>query len=124
MSPRLLVLDDDTAILALLRSYFAGLGWRVDVCTDAAGGLELLESDTFDAVICDLHLSPARNGEGIDVISRVRQRRADAAVLLFTAAFGEGVRVAALRAGADDVIGKPAPLAQLRDAALRAMKKQ
>ena len=41
-----------------------------------------------------------------------------------TAVLGEGVRVAALRAGADDVIGKPAPLARLRDAALRAMKKQ
>jgi hypothetical protein len=43
---------------------------------------------------------------------------------LFTAAFGEGIRVAALRAGVDDVIGKSAPLTRLRDAALRAMKKQ
>jgi len=36
---------------------------------------------------------------------------------------GEGVRDEALRRGADEVIVKPAPLARLRDAALRAMKK-
>ncbi len=123
MNPRLLVLDDDDAILSLLRRYFGGLGWQVEACAEATDGLSRLDSHTFDAVICDLHLGPGRKGEGIDVIGKVRQRRPEAAVLLFTAAFGEGVRRAALRAGADEVIAKPAPLAQLRDAALRAMKK-
>ena len=123
MSPRLLVLDDDTAILALLRSYFGGLGWNVEICTGAPDGLSLVEKNPFDAVICDLNLGPGQLGEGFDVISHVRQQRPAAAVLLFTAAAGESVRTAALRAGADDVIAKPSPLASLRDAALRAMKK-
>jgi CheY-like chemotaxis protein len=121
--PRILVLDDDPTILALLRKYFGGLGWRVDVRADAPSGLDLLESDAFDAVICDLHLGPGQKAEGMDVVSRVRQRHPEMAVLMFTAAFGEGVRAAAKSAGADDVVAKPAPLARLREATLRAMKK-
>lgn len=124
MTPRLLVLDDDTAILALLRSYFGGLGWSVEISCAAPDGLSRVETCTFDAVICDLNLGPGQRGEGFDVISHVRRERPDAAVLLFTAAAGEGVRAAALRAGADEVIAKPSPLASLRDATLRAMKKQ
>ena len=41
-----------------------------------------------------------------------------------TAAFNEGVCAAALKAGTDDVIPKPTPLTELRNATLRAMKKQ
>ena len=97
MTPRLLVLDDDTAILTLLRSYFSGLGWRVEICTGAPDGLSLVDRDPFDAVICDLNLGPGQLGEGFDVISHVRRERPEAAVLLFTAAAGEKVRTAALR---------------------------
>jgi CheY-like chemotaxis protein len=123
VTPRLLVVDDDTAILALLRSYFGGLGWSVAVCTHALDGISLVDGDPFDAVICDLNLGPGQLGEGFDVISHVRRERPEAAVLLFTAVAGETVRRAALQAGADEVIGKPSPLASLRDAALRAMRR-
>ena len=123
MTPRLLVLDDDTAILALLRSYFSGLGWRVEICSRAPDGLSLVARSSFDAVICDLNLGPGQLGEGFDVISHVRRERPEAAVLLFTAAAGEKVRTAALEAGADEVIAKPSPLATLRDAAVRAMNR-
>lgn len=122
MTSRLLILDDDGAILALLRSYFGGLGWTVEVCDGASDGLGRVDASPFDAVICDLNLGPGQLGEGFDVISHVRERRPSAAILLFTAA-GESVRSAALRAGADEVIPKPSPLASLRDATLRAMRR-
>jgi DNA-binding response OmpR family regulator len=124
VSRRLLVLDDDPTILALLGRYFRGLGWQVEACERALQGLELVESGSFDALICDLHLGPGHGAEGLDVISRVRQEQPETAVLLFTAALTEGVRTAALQAGADDVIPKPTPLGELRDATLRAMRKE
>jgi CheY-like chemotaxis protein len=124
VNPRLLVLDDDPAVQSLLRTYFHGLGWSVEVCGDAAGALRLAISDLpFDAVICDLHFTPARQAEGLEIVARARDSRPDAAVLLFTAAAEPDVRDRALARGADQVIVKPAPLAALRDAALRAMKK-
>ena len=36
MTPRILVLDDDPAVLSLLRTYFGGLGWYVEVCGEPA----------------------------------------------------------------------------------------
>ncbi len=124
MSPTLLVLDDDPNVLKVLSTYFGGLGWRVEACAEAAAALRLADSDTpFDAVICDLHFTGAHLGEGLEILSRVRRRRPRSAVLLFTGATEKGVREQALRHGADEVITKPAPLARLRDAALRAMKR-
>jgi len=119
-----LVLDDDRNVLSLLRTYFGGLGWRVETSADAEAALRLADSDLpYDAVICDLHFTPAHLGEGFEIVSRARRRRPHSAVLLFTGVPGESVREEALRHGADDVIVKPAPLARLRVAALRAMKK-
>ena len=124
MAPRVLVLDDDPAVLSLLRTYFGGLGWHVEVCGEAATALRLAASDApFDAIISDLHFTPARTGEGLEIVAHARQSRPNAAVLLFTAAAEGPFRQAALERGADQVIFKPAPLTALRDAALRAMKK-
>jgi len=122
VTPRLLVLDDDDSILALLRCYFGGLGWSVEVCAEAPRALRMIDSDFYDAVICDLHLGEGNGGEGLEVVSRARRRWPRAGVVLFTGAAGQGVRGAALAAGADDVVAKPAPLARLREAALLAMK--
>jgi CheY-like chemotaxis protein len=124
VSVRLLLLDDDRSLLSVLGSYFGGLGWQVEACSEAPEALRLAESDSpFDAVISDLHFTAARLGEGYDIVSRARRRRPQSAVLLFTGDAGALVRQEALRRGADDVVLKPAPLARLRDATLRAMKK-
>ena len=81
MKPRLLVLDDDHNILALLRTYFGGLGWHVEACAEASAGLQLADSDApFDAVICDLHFTGAHLGEGYEILSRARRRRPHSAV--------------------------------------------
>jgi CheY-like chemotaxis protein len=123
VSHTLLVFDDDTNVLTLLRTYFGGLGWTVEVRAGANEALQLVDSDIpFDAVICDLHFNAARLGEGFEIVRRARRRQPHAAVLLFTGVALEGVLEEALRSGADEVIAKPAPLARLRDAALRAMK--
>lgn len=122
MTPRLLVLDDDTNILALLQSYFGGIGWSVETCAEAPLGLSRIDGRPFDAVICDLHFGTGGHGEGLNVVAHARAKLPTAAVLLFTAAAGNGVRAAALKAGADEVIAKPAPLARLRDAALGAIR--
>jgi CheY-like chemotaxis protein len=125
VSPRILVLDDDPNVLTLLRTYFGGLGWHVETNVDAAAGLSLADSDEpFDAVICDLHFTPAHVGEGFEIVDRARRRRPGSAVVLFTGAAGPGVREEALRRGADEVIAKPSPLARLRDAVLGEAKKR
>jgi CheY-like chemotaxis protein len=121
--PRLLVLDDDLSILSLLRTYFAGLGWYVEVCADAGSALGLAGSDApFDAVISDLHFTADHEGAGLDIVARARERRPSAIVILFTATGDTVVHQRALAQGANQVIVKPAPLTALRDAALGGRK--
>ena len=123
-APRLLLFDDDAAIVAVVKRYFDGRSWHVDTATDADGALRLVNAGrAFDAMICDLHFTPARLAEGLEIVSRARAAQPQAAIVLFTAAFGEAVRQEAQKHGADDVVTKPAPLATLHDATLRAMKK-
>ena len=122
MKRRLLLLDDDAAIVSVVRRYFEGKGWEVESCLAAGEALQLVESDAlFDAIICDLHFTPARLSEGLGIVERARLRRSDAAVLLFTGATEPGVREEARRRGADEVVLKPTPLASLHEAVLRAM---
>ncbi len=123
-APRLLLLDDDTAIVAVVKRYFESKGFLVETCADADAALSAVESERpFDAVVCDLHFTPACLGEGFEIVGRARAARPQAAVLLFTAAGGEAVRLEALRRGADDVVTKPTPLAALHEATRRAMNK-
>ena len=123
MRRRLLLLDDDAAIVSVVRRYFEGKGWQVECCLAAGEALRLVESDAhFDAIVCDLHFTPARLSEGLGIVERARAKRPGSAVLLFTGAAEPVVREQALRLGADAVVTKPTPLARLHDAVLRAMK--
>lgn len=123
MSARLLLLDDDPAIVAVLTRYFSARGFEVEACHDPRSALARIDAaEGIDAVICDLHFTPARLAEGLQLVERVRQRRPGAAVLLFTGAAEAALREAALRLGAHEVLSKPAPLASLHDALRRAMK--
>ncbi len=122
MKRRLLLLDDDAAIVSVVRRYFEGKGFEVESCLAAAEALRLVESETpFDAIVCDLHFTPARLAEGIEIIARALRSRPGSAVLLFTGAAEPGVRDEAMRLGVHAVITKPTPLAKLHEAVLRAM---
>ena len=123
MKRRLLLLDDDAAIVSVVRRYFEGKGFEVESCLAAGEALRLVESDApFDAIVCDLHFTPARLAEGIEIIERARRSRPGSALLLFTGAAEPGVRDEALRLGANAVVTKPTPLAKLHEAVVRAME--
>ena len=60
-APRLLLFDDDAAIVAVVKRYFDGRSWQVDTATDAEAALRELDgAQPFDAMICDLHFTPAQ----------------------------------------------------------------
>jgi len=122
VSERLLIADDDAAIVSVVRRYFEARGWEVEACLRADDAVRQLESAAaFDACVCDLHFSPARLSEGLDVLQQARRLRPGLPLLLFTGAPEAGALAAASQLGAG-VVQKPAPLASLHDAVLRAMK--
>ncbi len=100
---RVLVVDDEPAILRVVQTNLSGHGFRVDT---AASGQEALEASIRvrpDLVLLDLGLPDM---DGMDVIRAIRQRVSTPIVVL-SARGAEHDKVAALDLGADDYLTKP-----------------
>lgn len=120
----LLVFDDDAAIVSVVTRYFGGRGWQVESCLSAADALARIASDEpWDAVICDLHFTPARLAEGLQILDEAHRKRPEAAMLLFTGAIDAQLKARALGLGVREVLIKPTPLASLYDVVVRATRK-
>lgn len=107
---RLLVVDDEIGTVFALRSFFALAGYDVDCAVGCAEGLDLLDTHDYDAVITDLHLTPGRRSEGMDIVERARCRNPRACVVLLTAYGNEDTQEEAARRGIDLYQTKPVEL--------------
>ena len=103
---RLLLVDDDTRLAAMLGDYLRGHGYEVDLAGTLAAGREQLQHGSYDLLLLDLMLP---DGDGLDL---TRELRADGPTrrlpLLMLTARGEPMdRVVGLEIGADDYLPKP-----------------
>lgn len=106
LSARLLLIDDDTRLTAMVGDYLRGHGYEVDTAMSLAQGRERLRQTPYDALVLDLMLP---DGDGLDL---TRELRADARTrrlpLLMLTARGEPMdRIIGLEIGADDYLPKP-----------------
>jgi two-component system response regulator CpxR len=100
---RLLVIDDDRELCALLRDFLEGEGHEVRARFDGSSALADIEADEPDLVVLDVML-PGMNG--LDVLRELRARSRVPVVML--TARGEDVdRIVGLELGADDYLAKP-----------------
>jgi DNA-binding response OmpR family regulator len=100
---RILVVEDEPQLRALLRLYLEREGYRVTDVGDGAAALATFDTDGADLVILDLML-PTMQGE--TVLEELRQR-GSVPVLITSARRTDAERIAGLRAGADDYLAKP-----------------
>ncbi len=103
MAERILVIDDDTRLAAMVCDYLGGAGFRLTTAATARDGEAMLKREAFDAVILDLMLPDA---DGLDVCRRLR-RTTDVPILMLTARGEPMDRIIGLEVGADDYLGKP-----------------
>jgi DNA-binding response OmpR family regulator len=100
---RILIVEDEPQLRALLRLYLEREGHRVTDAPDGVTALRRVESDPPDLVILDLML-PGMQGE--TVLAELRDA-GDIPVLITSAKRSDAERIAGLRAGADDYLPKP-----------------
>lgn len=100
---RILVVDDEAAILRALERNLRGHGFQVETATTAADALAASERWHPDALILDLGLA---NGNGYDVIRALRTRSA-IPVIVLSVRGADRDKVTALDLGADDYLTKP-----------------
>jgi two-component system OmpR family response regulator len=107
---RVLVVEDESRMAALLRRGLREEGYSVDVANDGTNGLHLATENDYDAVLLDILLPGI---DGFEVCRRMRRAERWAPVLLLTARDGVEDRVQGLDAGADDYVTKPFSFAEL-----------
>ncbi|WP_038055653.1 response regulator transcription factor [Thermus amyloliquefaciens] len=99
---RVLLVDDDPALLEVLGAYLRGAGFEVLEAKDGEKALELFPR--ADLVILDLMLPRL---DGFKVLEEVRRERPELPILMLTARGEEEERVKGLELGADDYVVKP-----------------
>jgi DNA-binding response OmpR family regulator len=103
MSGRILLIEDDARLAAMLVRYLGENGFEVEARGDAASGLAALGSASFAAVVLDVMLPDL---DGFEVCKRVRAA-SDIPIVMLTARGDETDRIVGLELGADDYLPKP-----------------
>jgi len=106
MSTRLLLIDDDARLSAMVADYLRGSGYDVSVAGSLAEGREALSAGAHDALVLDLMLP---DGDGLALCRELRGNpRTRQLPLLMLTARGEPMdRIVGLEMGADDYLPKP-----------------
>ncbi len=109
MTARILIIEDDEAILKFLRRGLAYEGYQVDTAAEGQSGLSLALDNQYDLIVLDLMLP------GIDGLEVCRRLRAGGPVpiLILTAKDQVTDRIQGLDLGADDYMTKPFNLDEL-----------
>jgi two-component system response regulator RegX3 len=102
-TPRILVVEDEKAILEAVTAYLEREGYWVTPVADGAAALEQSSRKAFDLIVLDLNL-PKVSGE--DVCRRIRDT-SDVPIIMLTAKGSEEERIRGLEIGADDYLVKP-----------------
>lgn len=110
-SPRLLVVEDDAATRDLLADALRGEGFAVLKAARGAAVIDILREQPCAALILDVGLP---DGSGIDWCREWRRRGVTLPMLMVTARADLESRVSGLDAGADDYLGKPFALSELK----------
>ncbi|HEY4099596.1 MAG TPA: response regulator transcription factor [Gemmatimonadales bacterium] len=112
MSHRILVVDDEADITALVAYHLAKAGYRVSTAANGQEALRAAREERPDIVVLDLMLPGI---PGYEVLAELRRRNetSDVGVILLTARRDEPDRIQGLTLGADDYLTKPFSPAEL-----------
>ncbi|HWZ30343.1 MAG TPA: response regulator transcription factor [Bryobacteraceae bacterium] len=100
---RILIIDDDAELTALLAEFLDREGFQVECAHDGPRGLEMAEKGGFDLLVLDLML-PGMDGFELLKTLRLKSR---IPVLVLTARGDDEDRIVGLEIGADDYLAKP-----------------
>lgn len=101
---KILVVDDEPAIVTLLSYNLKQAGYEVVTATDGAAALSLALEQSFTCILLDLMLPKM---DGMEVTKRLRQEKVRTPIIIVTAKSDEFDKVFGLELGADDYITKP-----------------
>jgi DNA-binding response OmpR family regulator len=107
---KVLLVDDEPALLSLLGRALILKGYDVAFASDGKSACEVLNSRGFDLVVTDLHMGTV---DGFAVLKRAKKLNSNTSVYVMTGDRDPSVVLESLRLGADNLLFKPFDLNKL-----------
>jgi two-component system response regulator RegX3 len=107
---RILVVEDDTALLSGLMDVLVFNGYEVKGIEDGGVGLRVGVDEQFDLIILDVMLPTL---DGFSICEEIRKKKPGQGIIIITAKGAEDDIVTGFKAGADDYIAKPFSLREV-----------
>lgn len=116
--PRILFVDDDAELRAIVREQLTASGYEVDEAEDGTVAIEKMQHGGYRVVLLDITMPGA---SGLDVLKVIKARNPECRVIMLTGVVGLSVAIESLKMGADDYITKPYNLDYLLNSIKRAL---
>jgi DNA-binding response OmpR family regulator len=110
---RVLLVDDDDAVLAMMNATLTGKGFDVVAVSSVAEALRHITTESFDVLITDLHMP--NPGDGFTVVTAMRHSQPDALTLLVSGYPDVQSAMAAILLEADEIMVKPFEVGRLAE---------
>jgi len=110
MQKRLLIVDDEPAIIKGLKFSLEQDGYLIDAAYDGEEAIEMFKNGEYDLVVLDVMLPKL---DGFKVLQRIREK-SDVPVIMLTAKGEDMDRILGLEYGADDYLTKPFNILELK----------
>ena len=101
---RILVIDDETNMRHMLAAVLKKADYIVNVASDGSEGLQLIEQDQYDFILCDIKMP---NMGGMEFLEASRARLSGTTVIMMSAYGSIDTAIGAMKLGAYDYISKP-----------------
>lgn len=105
MKKKILIIDDDADICALLSRFLAKNGYETETALSGSKGLDKFKADAYDIVLCDFRLGDKKDGK--EILLEIKQHNPAAIVIIITGYSDIKTAVDVIKAGAFDYITKP-----------------
>ena len=109
--PRILIVEDEPAIVLSLEEDLGRQGYATEVARDGACAIALGTQQRWDLILLDVMLPKV---DGFDVCTELRRAGVKTPIILLTARSQEAEKILGLDSGADDYVTKPFSLRELR----------
>jgi DNA-binding NtrC family response regulator len=112
MADKILLVDDESEFLEVMSERLAARGMQVSTADSAEAALQMVEKESFDAIILDLQM-PAM--DGIQTLKAIKAKKPELQIILLTGHATVSKGIEAMKLGATDFLEKPADLTALTE---------